>query len=185
MEKKSIKWRAPCKRLWYCTKYTLIYGMTVAVILVNSCGFLTMKARWPPRRSWHSLQTAEHRGPRLRGARWRWPTLSLCAHTHTHTGKALNSVSPQARSTTTGAAPRLTRVCGRDDGAKEKAVGVVELVSQLSSHHHQFDHAVHQVPNVKQGRVSSSTPQARQVVNISEGETHPIIKQEMAVPRKA
>lgn len=161
--------------------------MIVAVILLNSCSFLTMKARWPRRRSWRSLQTAERRGPRLRGARWRWPTLSLRTRTHTHTdtGKALYSVSPHARSTATWAASRLTRVCGGDDGTKEKAVGVVELVSQLSSHLHQFDHAVHQVPNVKQGRVSSSTRQAKHVVIISKRETHPIIKQEMAVPRKA
>lgn len=40
----------------------------------------------------------------------------------------------------------LTWVCGRDDGTKEKAVSVVELVGQLSDHLHQFDHAVHQVP---------------------------------------
>lgn len=40
----------------------------------------------------------------------------------------------------------VTWVRGRDDGTKEKAVGVVELVSELSDHLHQLDHAVHQVP---------------------------------------
>lgn len=69
---------------------------------------------------------------------------------HTHRGKALHGVPPPARSTATP--PRLTRVCGRDDGAEEEAVGVVELVRQLSGHLHQPDHAVHQVPNVKQGQ---------------------------------
>lgn len=39
-----------------------------------------------------------------------------------------------------------TRVCGRDNGTKEKAVSVVELVSQLSDHLHQFDDTVHQIP---------------------------------------
>lgn len=42
--------------------------------------------------------------------------------------------------------PGRTWVCGRDDGTKEEAVGVVELVRQLSDHLHQLDHAVHQVP---------------------------------------
>lgn len=39
-----------------------------------------------------------------------------------------------------------TWVCGRDNSTKEKAIGVVELVSQLPGHLHQFDHTVHQVP---------------------------------------
>lgn len=41
---------------------------------------------------------------------------------------------------------RRTRVCGRNDGTKEKAVRVVELVGQLSDGFHQRHHAVHHVP---------------------------------------
>lgn len=109
---------------------------------------------------------------------------TVTAHTHTHTGVKLSTVCPHPRA---AAPPRepLTRVCGRDDGAEEEAVGVVELVSQLSGQLHQPDHAVHQVPKAKQGGVWSPTRQARHVGNSSEGETHPMMKQEMAVPRKA
>lgn len=39
-----------------------------------------------------------------------------------------------------------TGIRGGDDGAKEQAVGVVELVAQLSDHLHQFHHAVHKIP---------------------------------------
>lgn len=47
-----------------------------------------------------------------------------------------------------------TRVCGRYDGTKEKAVSVVELVSQLSNHLHQFDHTVHQISRDGEQNVS-------------------------------
>lgn len=104
--------------------------------------------------------------------------------THTHTQVKLSVVCPPTGSTTR-AARRLTRVCGRDDGAKEKAVGVVEPVGQLSRQIHQSDHAVHQVPAVKHGRASSSRTQGTHGEHQQKGETHPIIKQEMAVPRKA
>lgn len=86
-------------------------------------------------------------------------------------------------STTVREALRHTRVRGRDDGAKEEAVGVVELVRQLSNHLHQFDHAVHQVPSVKRRHVLSSTGDKRD--EWQQENTHPIMKQEMAVPRKA
>lgn len=52
----------------------------------------------------------------------------------------------QARGASTSAEQSPTGVRGRDDGAEEEAVGVVELVVQLSDHLHQFDHAVHQIP---------------------------------------
>lgn len=51
---------------------------------------------------------------------------------------------PRGASTSADQSP--TGVRGRDDGTEEEAVGVVELVVQLSDHLHQFDHAVHQIP---------------------------------------
>lgn len=83
-----------------------------------------------------------------------------------------------------------TRICGRDNGTEEKAIGVVELVSQLSDHLHQFDHAVHQIPEDGEQRVQyvliktagklTTAKYLEKKVN-----THPITKHDMAVPRKA
>lgn len=123
------------------------------------CVFLTTKARWPQRRSWHFLRTAGRRDPRLRGARWKWPTPSL------HTNTTLNSMSSHTCRTTTWEALRHTRVCGRDDGTKVEAVSVVEFVCQLSNRLHQLHHAIHQVPNVKRCQLLSSMRQVTHVLN--------------------
>lgn len=69
----------------------------------KNCIFLTTKARWPRRRSWRSLRTAERRDPRLRGARWKWPTPSLHTHTYTH--------KPSTACPHTSAAPPCERLC--------------------------------------------------------------------------
>lgn len=79
-----------------------------------------------------------------------------------------------------------TGIRGGDDGAKEQAVGVVELVAQLSHNLHQFHHAVHQIPGEgatgKQVRKRFSEHKAILEHRL---DTHPMTKQERAVPRKA
>lgn len=59
---------------------------------------------------------------------------------------AANFTPAVPRGASTSAEQSPTGVRGRDDGAEKEAVGVVELVVQLSDHLHQFDHAVHQIP---------------------------------------
>lgn len=75
-------------------------------------------------------------------------------------------------------------VRGRDDGAKEKAVSVVKLPRQLTHCLHQLDHAVHQVPAEGTGMTRQSRSSKPKVMSHL-ALTHPMTKQETAVPRKA
>lgn len=72
---------------------------------------------------------------------------------------------------------RCTWVRGGDDGTEEKAVGVIELVSQLSDHLHQFDHAVHQIPgggDIKTDMIlTTEAPGFKLTAHGAEGERSP------------